>query len=123
MAQTKYKTDCRYCNGKGFRLRQIDFRGTKVPDYSNPIDCEMCCGTGDETYVPNLTSATHCDGTPYKTRKDSLIEFFHRNKKGLSNHFTPKLLSEINDGIVRAIYINPYGVRVEYIDGDDDPIY
>lgn len=125
MAQTKYKTDCNYCAGKGFRIRQIDFRGTKVPDYSNPIDCEMCCGTGDETYIPDVMNATHCDGTPYKTFQAHLIEFFHRNKKGLSNYFTPDLLSKIKSGTVKSIDItgpNPVDVRIEYKSVEDDLI-
>lgn len=52
MAQTKYKTDCIQCGGRGFFVPKKEFRGAMLPDWANPQNCPRCDGCGDEPAKP-----------------------------------------------------------------------
>lgn len=70
MAQTRYKTDCQQCGGRGFYIPKKEFRGAMLPDWAHPQNCPRCGGYGSEPDEPKkskikttgMKSNVLCDG-------------------------------------------------------------
>lgn len=66
-------------------------------------------------------SATNCDGSPRKTRKDKQLDFLEET---FGDDVPKNILSAVNAGIVDRIDVlhKPFQVFVYYISGNDNPI-
>lgn len=65
-------------------------------------------------------SATNCDGSPRKTKKDKQLDFLEE----IFGQDVPKeILSAVNSGIVDRIDVlqQPFQMFVYYISGDENP--